>query len=90
LKALEGVYVSEEAETTLTVAIDGDALVLKRRPDTTLRATPAYADAFTADQLGLVIFRRGADGRVNALTVSQDRVWDLRFAKRPDSRGSDQ
>jgi CubicO group peptidase (beta-lactamase class C family) len=90
LKALEGVYVSEEAETTLTVAIDGDALVLKRRPDTTLRATPAYADAFTADPLGLVIFRRGADGRVNALTVSQDRVWDLRFAKRPDSRGSDQ
>ena len=29
-------YISEEAETTMTVAIDGDTLVLKQRPDTTL------------------------------------------------------
>jgi hypothetical protein len=28
-----------------------------------------------------VIFRRDAAGRVNALSIVQDRVWDLRFAR---------
>jgi CubicO group peptidase (beta-lactamase class C family) len=90
LKAFEGVYVSDEAEAALTVEVDGDSLVIKRRPDTTIRATPAYADAFAAGSLGVVIFRRGPDGSVTTLTVSQDRVWDLRFARRPDPRGSNQ
>jgi CubicO group peptidase (beta-lactamase class C family) len=80
LKDLAGVYVSDEAETTLLAAVDGDTLVIKRRPDATLRLTPVYADAFAAPQLGLVIFRR-TGGRVTALSVVQDRVWDLRFAR---------
>jgi hypothetical protein len=77
-----GTYTSEEAETTVSVALQGDSLVIKRRPDTTLQLTPVYADAFNAPQLGLVIFRREA-GRVTALSVVQDRVWDLRFARQP-------
>jgi CubicO group peptidase (beta-lactamase class C family) len=85
LRALTGLYVSDEAETALTIALEGDVLVIKRRPDTTIRATPAYADAFSAGSLGLVIFRRGADGSVDGLSVSQDRVWDLRFVRRPDA-----
>ena len=80
LNDLAGAYVSDEAETTLTAAIDGDSLVIRRRPDTTLKLTPVYADAFSAPQLGLVIFRR-AGGRVTGLSVVQDRVWDLRFAR---------
>jgi len=80
LNDLAGAYVSDEAETTLTAAIDGDSLVIRRRPDTTLKLTPVYADAFSAPQLGLVIFRR-AVGRVTGLSVVQDRVWDLRFAR---------
>ena len=80
LRDLAGSYVSDEAETTLTAAIDGGALVIRRRPDTTLALTPIYADAFTAPQLGLVIFRR-TGGRVTGLSVVQDRVWDLRFAR---------
>jgi hypothetical protein len=55
--------------------------VLKRRPDTTIALTPEYADAFEAPQLGTVIFRRDTAGRITALSVSQDRVWDLRFQK---------
>jgi len=43
---------------------------------------PLYADAFEAPQLGTVIFRRDAAGQVTALSVSQDRVWDLRFLRR--------
>jgi CubicO group peptidase (beta-lactamase class C family) len=76
LAALAGTYVSDEAETTLTAVVESHALVLKRRPDTSIKLTPTYANAFTADHgLGTVIFER--DG----LRVVQDRVWDLPFRK---------
>jgi len=87
---LTGVYTSDEAETTLAVAVEGDALVIKRRPDTTFALTPLYADAFRAGQLGTVIFRRDAGGRVTALSVVEDRVWDLRFAKQTQTRQTSQ
>jgi CubicO group peptidase (beta-lactamase class C family) len=80
LKEFAGRYVSDEAETTLTAVVNGSGLAITRRPDTTLALTPVYADAFTAPQLGLVIFRRDG-GRVSGLSVVQDRVWDLRFAR---------
>ena len=83
LKDLVGRYASDEAETTLTVTIEGNALVAKRRPDSTLKLTPVYADAFSAPQLGLVIFHRDGAGHVTDLSVAQDRVWDLRFARQP-------
>ena len=80
LRDLTGTYVSDEAEATLTVAVSGGSLVIQRRPDTTLRLTPIYADTFAAPPLGLVTFRRDSR-RVTALSVSQDRVWDLRFSR---------
>ena len=81
LQPLAGVYTSDEAETTLTAAVERGALVLKQRPDTTIALTPLYADAFRAGSLGTVIFRRDAGGRVNGFSVVQDRVWDLRFQR---------
>jgi hypothetical protein len=81
LSALAGIYASDEIETSLTVALDGEALVIKRRPDATFRLTPVYADAFTAGGLGFVVFRRDTAGRVTSMSVMQDRVWDLRFAR---------
>src|SRR5207248_1531780 len=69
LQELAGTYASDEAETVLAVAIDGDTLVARQRPDTTLKLTPVYTDAFRAPQLGLVIFRRDGSGRVNELSV---------------------
>jgi CubicO group peptidase (beta-lactamase class C family) len=80
LADLAGDYVSDEAETLLTAAVDGSSLVLKRRPDAVIRLTPLYADAFSGS-IGTVIFRRDA-GRVTGLSLVQDRVWDLRFSKR--------
>jgi hypothetical protein len=65
----------------MTAVVENGALVLKRRPDVTIKLTPVYEDAFTAGQLGTVIFRRDATGRVTELHVVQDRVWDLRFSK---------
>ena len=72
---------SDEADTTFKAVVEAGSLVLKRSPDTTMKLTPAYADVFTTPALGGVIFRRAADGNVTALSVTQDRVWDLRFRK---------
>ena len=80
LKEYAGIYTSDDAETTLTAAIVGEALVLKRRPDTVIRLTPIYADAFNSS-IGTLVFRRNAAGRVTEFSISQDRVWDLRFKK---------
>ncbi len=81
LATLAGTYYSGDAETTLRAAVEGGALVLKRRPDSTIALTPVYADAFQGS-IGLVIFHRDAAGRVTSLSVVQDRVWDLRFDRR--------
>jgi CubicO group peptidase (beta-lactamase class C family) len=81
LRDYAGTYVSDEAEVTYTVSIDdGNTLVLRRRPDTVIRLSPVYEDAFRAS-IGLVRFRRGKDGRVAEFSVVQDRVWDLRFKR---------
>jgi CubicO group peptidase (beta-lactamase class C family) len=74
-----GDYSSSEAEVALTVAAEGEGLVLKRRPDSVIRLTHLYADAYRG-AIGLVRFHR-TGGRVTALSISQDRVWDLRFER---------
>ena len=75
-----GRYVSEEAETEFMIAVDGEELVLTRRPDTRLRMRATNRDAFAVPSLGTVTFRR--DGRaVTGLSVKLDRVWDLRFTR---------
>ena len=81
-KPLREWRVGDEAETVLHASVENGRLVLKRRPDTSLALEPLYADAFLAPQLGTVIFRRDANGRITALSVSEDRVWDLRFERR--------
>jgi hypothetical protein len=81
LSALAGSYWSEEAETLLIAAVDQGALVLKRRPDTVIKMTPIAPDKFRGS-IGTVTFIRNAAGGIEALSVNQDRVWDLRFAKR--------
>ena len=52
-----GTYVSDEAEATLIAAADGNALVLKRRPDDVIRLSPLYRDAFRGP-IGFVRFHR--------------------------------
>ena len=79
--AYPGTYRSDEAEVTFTIARDSSGLALKRRPDTVIHLTPTGADAFSAGALGRVTFHREADGQVANLSVSQDRVWDLRFRR---------
>ena len=83
LAAYAGRYASDEAETEFTIALDGAGLVLKQRPDSVRRMRPIETDVFAVPVIGTVTFRRDAGGRVTALSVRQDRVWDLRFARVP-------
>ena len=76
-----GEYWSDEAETTLVAAIDKGFLTLRRRPDTVIKLEEVGPDTFQGS-IGIVTFRRNARGVVEALSVKQDRVWDLRFAKK--------
>jgi hypothetical protein len=81
LPEFAGTYSSDEAETVLEVAATGNVLIVKRRPEATLPLRPVYKDAFSAQGLGLVRFRRDAAGAVASLSVTLDRVWDLRFER---------
>jgi hypothetical protein len=80
-----GRYYSDEAEVTLEVAIDGTALVIKRRPDVVTRLRPTAKDEF-AGPPGAFRFIRSAGGAVNELSLRGSRVFDLRF-KRADVPG---
>jgi len=77
LETLAGRYASAEAETTFTVRVREGGLELTQRPAMVYRLSPLYVDAFDSE-LGTIIFRRDAAGAVTALSVVQDRVWDLR------------
>jgi hypothetical protein len=55
-------------------------LVVTGRPDRIIRLTPHSRDRFQAQGLGLVTFHR-ENGAVTGFSVTQDRVWDLRFKK---------
>jgi len=81
LSAVTGNYWSDEAETMLIAAVDQGALVLRRRPDTVIKLTAIGPDKFRGS-IGTVTFIRNASGAVDALSVNQERVWDLRFTKK--------
>ena len=80
LDEFAGEYWSDEAETKLTAIVDKGRLVLRRRPGTLLSLEPVERDTFRG-QIGTVTFRRNAAGAVEALSIRQDRVWDLRFVR---------
>lgn len=88
LAALDGAYVNDEIETRLDVRVEAGTLVVRRRPDTRLVLTPVYADAFSAPGLGLVRVQRDAAGNAVALSVVQDRVWNLRFTRNRAGTGA--
>ncbi len=85
LAAYAGTYDSDEVETRLVVEVEGDALVVSRRPDARITLRPDARDSFDAPGLGRVTFHRRGD-RIVELGVTEDRVWDLRFTRRPDAR----
>lgn len=81
LQAYAGDYGSDEAQAVLRFAVQADRLMVQNRPGTWMALAPTYRDAFTST-LGVIRFLRDASGAITEISVSQDRVWDLRFRKR--------
>ena len=80
LQALSGEYRSDEAQAILRVAVQGETLIIQNRPGSRIPLRPTYRDAFSSG-LGVVRFLRDGNGKVTELSVTTDRVWDLRFKK---------
>lgn len=79
LEALAGEYYSPDVETALNVMVEGDDLVILRRPADRIVLRAIEENLFSAGALGRVRFIRGSDGSASQLSVQQARVYDLRF-----------
>jgi hypothetical protein len=80
LERYAGVYTSAEAETSVTASVMDGTLVLSQRPERSVRLTPVFDGVFTGS-MGTIVFHRDGAGTATGLSVSQDRVWDLRFER---------
>jgi CubicO group peptidase (beta-lactamase class C family) len=80
LEAFEGTYRSDDAETTFVVTLEGSELRIWQRPNETRTLDPVYPDAFRS-RWSIIRFRRDESGDVTALSLSIDRVYDMRFAR---------
>ena len=81
LEAYVGHYYSDEAEVTYEVALDGDVLVVKRRPDTVMRLRATEKDHFDGGSGRFVFIRDATSGFVKELSLRGSRVFDIRFAR---------
>jgi CubicO group peptidase (beta-lactamase class C family) len=79
LASYAGEYRSDEAEATYTVAVENGTVMMRMRSGTAFRLVPLYADGFAGLPGMVVRFIRGADGRVEAFTITVERVRGLRF-----------
>jgi CubicO group peptidase (beta-lactamase class C family) len=75
-----GRYFSDEAEVTYEIAKNGEGLVIKRRPDSTIRLRATKKDEFSS-AAGTVAFIRDASGAITEMSLRGGRVFDLRFKR---------
>ena len=87
LASFAGTYLSDEAEASLVISVESNQLVLSQRGGIRAVLAPRAKDTFGGPG-GAIVFKRDAAGRVNELSVVQDRVWDLRFQRQSQPGGS--
>jgi len=75
-----GTYTSDEAEATYRIELHDGTLAIVDRYGEGRDLRPRYRDGFSG-QGAMIVFRRDGSGRVNALSVREGRVWDLRFRR---------
>ena len=80
LAEYSGAYYSDEAEVTYWVEIEDGTLVIKDRYGDAEELEPIYPDAFRQGG-STFIFRRDGSGEIAQASLSQGRVWDLRFER---------
>ena len=83
LFAYNGIYQSPETGTPLSVAAAGNKLTLTIGDGKPVVLRPTFRDAFMMPRGATSIrFLRDPSGKVNGLSAGDDRVWDLRFARK--------
>ena len=83
LAGLIGEYDSRETGATLTVTPGEKTgeLILRVAKNAQLPLRPTFRDAFVTPSGSSIFFIRNEAGKVIALSVGDDRVWDLRFTR---------
>ncbi len=83
LPEFAGIWHSDEADATFTVAVVDGGLEIEQRPDTKLPLRPLYRDHFGPRQGGgrVIWFTRDASGRVTTLHVGASRMRDMPFMR---------
>jgi len=80
LASFAGDWYSEEANATITFAVEGDKAFIKQRPTTKLPLRPLYKDHFGGP--GQVIwFTRDASGKIDKLHIGASRMRDMPFER---------
>jgi hypothetical protein len=85
LRGLQGTFYSWDSETELRFTVEGEELVMHRRPADRAALRPAYPDAFYSP-MGFLRFVRDDSGEVEYVTLYQGRVYDMRFYPVPGGR----
>lgn len=80
LALFKGVWFSEEAGATLTVAVEADKAFITQRPVLRLQMQPLYKDHFSV-QGYVVWFTRDKKGRINSMHVGASRMRDMPFVR---------
>jgi CubicO group peptidase (beta-lactamase class C family) len=86
LAELAGTYTSFDAEASYAVSEENGALVARGRYGQEMTLRRVSGDRFFIGPISLV-FRRDAQDKVDGLSVSVDRVWDMRFERQPGRPG---
>jgi hypothetical protein len=79
-----GAYYSAELDTSITVAREGDVLVMRQRFAVEWLLTPSFADAFTTRLRGVTtfVFARDADGKVTGFGAWAGGARNITFVRR--------
>ena len=80
LATFAGDWYSEEAQATITFAVEGDKAFVVQRPVLKLPLTPLYKDHFSAGGF-IVWFTSGASGNIDRLHVGGSRMRDMPFER---------
>ena len=80
LREFEGVYASAELGTEYRLVMEEGGLVARHRKLDPAPLTPTFRDAFRLRGASAV-FTRDASGRIEGFTLSDGRVWNVRFRR---------
>lgn len=81
LKSFAGVWHSDEADASFTIAVENDNAFFVQRPNTRLQLRPQFKDHFSIEPGQVIWVTRDANGRITKLHVGSGRMRDMPFER---------